>query len=327
LIITRASNRISLIGGSTDFLVPAKLWSGLTVGFSIDKYSYISVRWRPKLFGTKSKISYSEIEEVDSNKDIKHSFVRKVLDFYNVTDGIEINHMSDLPAGLGTGSSSSFMAALVLALAELHDEELTKNDLMERCIRIEQDCENIGQQDIVYAIYPCLRQVEFRSGNGKPVTKMIGNMRVMKNLEKSLLVLYTGSSRRSSEVVSSFIGKLHTDENKDNHLKLVELARQGVEALENDDIPRLGELLHENWMIKKQLSDKISNAAVDEIYEKGCKAGAIGGKLCGSGSSGLFIFIVEPEKRSSVRAALSELAEVPVKISSCGCEVIFRSDS
>ena len=58
------------------------------------------------------------------------------------------------------------------------------------------------------------------------------------------------------------------------------------------------------------------------LYEKGKKAGAIGGKLLGAGGGGFLLFYVEKDKQEAVRAAMSELLYIPFRFETGGSRVI-----
>jgi D-glycero-alpha-D-manno-heptose-7-phosphate kinase len=83
-----------------------------------------------------------------------------------------------------------------------------------------------------------------------------------------------------------------------------------------------GHLLHESWKIKRSLTQKISSPEIDEIYEAGINAGAIGGKLLGAGGGGFMLFFVPPEKRAALRQRLKRLLCVPFSFSAKGSDVV-----
>ena len=87
-----------------------------------------------------------------------------------------------------------------------------------------------------------------------------------------------------------------------------------------------GKLMHESWQLKRSLSDKISNAEIDKIYEAARKAGALGGKLLGAGGGGFMIFFVRPEHQAKVRQKLKKLLEVKFRFEFGGSQIIFARD-
>jgi D-glycero-alpha-D-manno-heptose-7-phosphate kinase len=104
-------------------------------------------------------------------------------------------------------------------------------------------------------------------------------------------------------------------------LQLVDEA-EGILVNLNRPIEEIGKLMHESWKIKRSLTGKISNASIDEIYDAGLSAGAIGGKLLGAGGGGFMLFFVSPEKREALRLRLKKLLCVPFSFSTRGSDVI-----
>ncbi|HXC36476.1 MAG TPA: hypothetical protein VNV43_11420, partial [Candidatus Acidoferrales bacterium] len=84
-----------------------------------------------------------------------------------------------------------------------------------------------------------------------------------------------------------------------------------------------GELLHEAWLAKRALSDRVSNPRVDTLYKEARSAGALGGKLLGAGGGGFVLFFVPPSKQAKVRKQLSRLIQVPFKFEFSGSQIIF----
>ncbi len=93
----------------------------------------------------------------------------------------------------------------------------------------------------------------------------------------------------------------------------------------DSDITDFGRLLHESWMIKRSLTNKISAPQIDQIYETALSAGALGGKLLGAGGGGFILFFVEPEHQSKVREKLRNLLYVPFKFENLGTQIIYYS--
>lgn len=87
-------------------------------------------------------------------------------------------------------------------------------------------------------------------------------------------------------------------------------------------LDEFGRLLHEGWQIKRSLTQKITNASIDEIYEAGLGAGALGGKLLGAGGGGFMLFFVPPQRRQALRERLKKLLCVPFAFSSKGSHLV-----
>jgi D-glycero-alpha-D-manno-heptose-7-phosphate kinase len=94
--------------------------------------------------------------------------------------------------------------------------------------------------------------------------------------------------------------------------------------LESSNLEALGCLLHEGWMLKKQMAGSISNGTIDAMYEAARQAGALGGKLTGAGGGGFLLLYCPWEKQECVRAALGGLQELPFQLEPDGTKVIFN---
>jgi len=83
-------------------------------------------------------------------------------------------------------------------------------------------------------------------------------------------------------------------------------------------------LLDESWQIKRTLTPNITNSNLDEIYEAGRNAGALGGKLLGAGGGGFMLFFVPPARRRELRTRLKNLLCVPFSFSNRGSHVLVH---
>jgi D-glycero-alpha-D-manno-heptose-7-phosphate kinase len=77
--------------------------------------------------------------------------------------------------------------------------------------------------------------------------------------------------------------------------------------------------------MKRRLASGITTGDIDRYYSRAIEAGAEGGRLCGAGGGGFLMFIVKPERRESVRKALSGLALVPIGYEVYGSRVLYPS--
>jgi D-glycero-alpha-D-manno-heptose-7-phosphate kinase len=88
-----------------------------------------------------------------------------------------------------------------------------------------------------------------------------------------------------------------------------------------------GRLLHKTWLLKRTVSPKISNLAIDALYKTAMACGALGGKLLGAGSSGFMLFYVPHAKQQAVKSALVNYLRVPFKFEREGSSIIFYTPS
>jgi D-glycero-alpha-D-manno-heptose-7-phosphate kinase len=325
MIISRTPFRISLFGGGTDYPTWFREHGGSVIGTAIDKYCYISVRHLPPFFEHKSKIVYSRVELVKETSEIEHPAVRGVLTDMGVTEGLEIHHDADLPARSGLGSSSSFTVGLLNALYALKARMISKRDLGREAIRIEQDVlkEDVGCQDQIWAAYGGFNRIDFHPDGSFSVLPFILPPARRAELSQSLMMFFTGFSRFASDFAGAQIKNMNS---RKNQLRMIRSMVDGAADILLDPkapLRELGELMHQSWLIKRELASSVSNSQIDEIYEAGRDAGAVGGKLLGAGGGGFMVLLVDPEKRAQVRERLKKLVHVNVGFDNDGSKIVI----
>jgi len=324
MIITSTPLRISFFGGGTDYPLWYREHGGSVLSTTINKSCYISCRHLPPFFEYHSRISYSKVENVAKNDAIEHPSVRACLQFLNIAEGVEVHHVADLPARTGLGTSSAFTVGLLLALYALKNQMRDKHSLAKEAIHVEQDLlqEAVGAQDQVSAAYGGLNRIDFGRDGTIDVKRIAYSLSRISELESHLALYFTGFSRTASEIAQEQLRVTpHKKRELEAMLELVDEA-EAILADPNRPLSEFGKLLHTSWQIKRSLTQKISNSNIDEIYEAGLSAGAIGGKLLGAGGGGFMLFYVNPERREELRARLNRLLCVPFSFSSRGSHVI-----
>ncbi|MCX7114392.1 MAG: kinase [Gammaproteobacteria bacterium] len=326
MIIVRTPFRISLFGGGTDYPAWYREHGGAVLATTIDKYCYISCRKLPPFFEHKHRIAYSRIEAVNHVDDIEHPAVKAVLNWYDCDHGLEIHHDGDLPARSGLGSSSSFTVGLLHALSALRGQLVSKEDLAKNAIHIEQNLikENVGSQDQISAAFGGFNRIEFKKQDESfHVSPMIIGKRRLKELESHLMLFFTGFSRIASEIAKS---KIDNFKNRVTELtKMGAMVEEAIQILQSPETPIdvFGELLHQSWLYKRQLSTLVSTPQIDVFYEEAMDAGAIGGKILGAGGGGFLLLFVPPERQEKVRERLKSLIHVPFAFESSGSRVVL----
>lgn len=323
MIISRTPFRISFFGGGTDYPAWYRERGGAVISTTINKYCYITVRYLPPFFDHKSRVVWSHVEAVKDVSEIQHPAVREALLFLDLHDGIEIHHDGDLPARTGLGSSSSFTVGLLNALYALRGTMKSKRQLALDAIHIEQERlrENVGAQDQLSAAFGGFNRIDFRQDGEFRVSPVILPRDRSAQLQDHLMLFFTGFSRTASEIVEE---QLRTMSDKTKELSAMHQMVDHAEALlTRGDLTEFGELLHETWQLKRSLTNRISTAEIDTIYDTARRAGATGGKLLGAGGGGFMLFFVRPELQPKVRAALKHLLHVPFTFDTSGSQVIF----
>jgi D-glycero-alpha-D-manno-heptose-7-phosphate kinase len=325
MIITKTPFRISFFGGATDYPEFFMKYGGAVLGTAIDKFAYISVTpFHSRLFDYCIRLAYRQVECVKSLSDIEHAPFRQCLQWCGIAKDIEVNYTAELPAFSGLGTSSSFVVGLLNALYAYQDKSIRPLELAYQAIKIEREVlkEAVGCQDQTFAAVGGFNVLEFRSTEDIIVHRIPLSPDRIKDFEEHLLILYTGIQRRANDISLKQIKKV--DANQDRLKRMREMVDEGYDILTGSgDLTKFGKLLDEAWQLKSQLDNSISNDVINSIYEKGKRAGALGGKLLGAGGGGFFLFFVPLGKKKAIREQLN-LEEISVKVNAPGSYIIHH---
>jgi len=326
MIISRTPLRASFAGGGTDFPDFYHLDYGAVVSTTMNRYIYITVN---KKFDDHIRVSYSKTEVVESVEQIEHNIIREALIIVGIKKGIEIVYMGDIPlgsAGIGLGSSSSLAVGVLNALYAFKGEHVSAERLAREACKIEIDILKypIGKQDQYAVAYGGFNYYQFNKDESVYVDPIIYYKKTKEELNRKLLLFYTGIARVSSDILEG--QKRNTTKNFEYLRKIAALAKELRKRLIKNDLNSFGEILHEGWLLKKKLAHGISNDKINESYEKARKAGAIGGKILGAGGGGFLLLYCEEKNQDKVRKALSYFKETPFEFEPQGSKIIYVSD-
>ena len=324
MIITRTPYRISLMGGGSDYPRYYEQHGGAVLTTTINKYCHVLLRKMPPFLGTKYRVFWSKAEAVDRREDIEHRGVRGCLEYLNVTDGLEVNHAGDLPARTGLGSSSCFTVGMLHALHALDGERPGRAQLADEAIKVEQDVlqETVGIQDQIQCAWGGTNVIEFDQEGRYTVRALRFASGAAREIESHLMLLFTGIQRYASDIADAQVDNV--DHKQKEISQLVSMVPDVAKALERGEAEALGHLLHEGWLLKRELSDKVTTPEIDYLYEAVLQAGAYGGKLLGAGGGG-FMLVCAPLDRHKPIAYATRALSVPVEFEHRGSEVVLAA--
>jgi D-glycero-alpha-D-manno-heptose-7-phosphate kinase len=317
--------RLGLAGGGTDLSPYCDQYGGAVLNTTIDRYAYAFIE--PSDDG--------RIHFVAPDLDIAESFecgltelsrcrlglhagvARRMLTAFG--DGavrpMRVTSYVDAPPGSGLGSSSALVVALVEAFTGLLAAPLGPYDVAHLAFEIERVDLGLagGKQDQYAATFGGTNFIEFHAGDRVIVNPLRIARAVLSELETSMVVCFTGVSRRSEAIIveqqrgmsDSKGGKEATDVLDSLH-QLKRDAQEMKEALLRGEIPRMADILNRSWAAKKRTASGISTGRIETLYELAFANGAIGGKVSGAGGGGFMMFIVPPDRRIPVVRALNE---------------------
>lgn len=323
MIITKTPFRMSFFGGGTDMESFFKENGGSVLSTTFDKYCYVNVRHLPRFFDYSTELSYSKTERVTNIDDIEHPAIRNAMKMLDMHE-IRLTYEADLPARSGLGTSSSFAVGMLNAFYALKGKYASKKQLADEAIYLERVlCDEAGGwQDQIAASFGGFNRIDFNA-DGYTVHPVIVSPQRKQQLNNNLMMFFTGFTRFSSEIQKA--NKLD-DESKTKQLKQMLTLVDEAESILTDqskDLDDFGRLLDVTWKLKRQTGKSVSTSNIDNLYDKGISAGALGGKLLGAGGGGFLVFYVTPEKQVAVKEAMEDLLYIPFKFEDSGTQVIY----
>ncbi len=323
MIVVQTPLRVSFLGGGTDFAQFYRREEGCVLSTAIDKYIYVIIKRR---FDARIRVAYTRTEMVDRLDDIQHDLVRESLRLAGIDRQVELATMGDIPSeGSGLGSSSTVTVGCLNALYTYKGEAHTAGDLAEQACSIEIGTlgRPIGKQDQYIVAYGGLRFIRFLEDDTVAVERVALEPDAERRLTRSLMLFYTGMTRDASSILREQVARTRSHLSVLRELKA--LAWEGRRSLERGAPDDLGRLLHEGWLLKRCLAHTISNPAIDAMYERARRAGALGGKISGAGGGGFLLLYVPIERQDAVRRALRGLRELPCGLEPDGTKVVLNS--
>ena len=322
MIITRTPFRMSFFGGGTDMESFFREHGGAVISTTFDKYCYVNVRHLPRFFDYTNELVYSRMERVKSIAEIEHPAIRNAMQMLDMHE-LRLSYEADLPARSGLGTSSSFAVGMLNAFYALKGKYANKKRLSEDAIHLERVLCNEagGWQDQIAAAYGGLNRINFNA-EGFTVQPIIISPARKQSLNDHLMLFFTGFTRFSAEMQNA--NNVTAKSKNAQLMEMLGLVDEAERVLEDADadLDDFGRLLDHTWRLKRQTGSKISTGSIDKLYEKGIKAGALGGKLLGAGGGGFLLFYVEPEKQPQVRKALKDLLYVPFRFENEGSIIL-----
>jgi D-glycero-alpha-D-manno-heptose-7-phosphate kinase len=327
MIISKTPYRISFFGGGTDYSGWFKKNEGEVLSTTIDKYLYLTCRHLPPFFEHKYRNVWSIIEKVKTIEELKHSVVKNLFLHMNVKKGLELHYDGDLPAQSGMGSSSAYVVGLINILYSFKKIYLNKKLLADASLFFEHKIlkERVGYQDQIAAAYGGFNSIKFFKNGEYKVKKFSLKKKIISNLNKNLLLVYSGNERRASDIVGKYIDKLNFEKKKEMK-SIHDFVYKAKLFLRNEKLDDFGHLIGESWIKKKELSNSISTEKIDHIYNLGMKNGALGGKVLGAGGGGMMIFYVKEKDQEKFKLALKNFLVITFQFEDTGSSIILNTN-
>ena len=300
----------------------------------------INGNWRECHF-TKANHYVAHLVGIKLHSDrMLHPAIRNAMKMLDMHE-LRLTYEADLPARSGLGTSSSFAVGMLNAFYALKGKYVDKKRLADEAIYLERVLCNEagGWQDQIAASFGGMNRINFNKDGTYDVKPVIIHPDRKEALNDRLLLFFTGFTRFSSDIQKSNESDQSNESDESNEsnnsnaghiinnekiemLKLVDDAQAILED-KHSDLDDFGRLLDKTWQLKRKTGKLITTNSIDEIYARGIKAGALGGKLLGAGGGGFLLFYVNPSQKEQVKNAMKELLHVPFKFETGGTQVVY----
>lgn len=322
MIRAKAPLRITFAGGGTDVPPFPEREGGCVLNATINSFAWGSLRPREdgeihiRSVDLDISLSYKNGNQLvlDGQLDLVKAALLK-MGAHN-SHGFDVFLHSDAPPGSGLGSSSALIVALVGLVKEFKNLPLTDYEIADLAYLIERKELGIqgGLQDQYASTFGGFNFTEFHRDR-VIVNPLRVRQDIVNELEHNFLLCFTGTTHQSDQIIAD-----QTDRYVANDARTVEgLCQQKELAVEmknlllRGELDNFGELLHVAWESKKKFSPRITNPAIDEMYERARSRGTLGGKVIGAGGGGYMLLYCEFEKRHEVAAELKRMGAVPTE--------------
>ncbi|MCV0393727.1 MAG: hypothetical protein K5790_10635 [Nitrosopumilus sp.] len=313
VVRSRSPLRISFAGGGSDVPPYPEKYGGAVISTSIDRYAYVSIKKNNESTLKIISQNYGLFKNLEKISDLKKypntSLISAAFDVLDITPkNIEVNINVDSPPGSGLGSSSALSVSLIGALSNYYGISLSTYEVAESAFELERIKAGIkgGYQDQYASSFGGFNFIEF--SKTVTVNSLKLSQEVQNELLASLILCNTCTNRLSGNILKNHINLLKNNDQEtfQKISKLKDEASVLKEMLLKGNISKIGDLINEQWNLKKQINKKVTNKKIDKLYNIALKAGATGGKLLGAGGGGHMLFIVDPSKKYQVVNALQK---------------------
>lgn len=308
MIVSRTPFRVTLGGGGTDLPSYYEKYGGFIFAMGINKFMYVFLN-RPSVDDW-VRLHYTSSEQVKHSRELRHELAREALLLHNITHGIEISSLADIPAGTGVGSSSCYLVGLLNAIRTYQRNHVSLSELAEEACHIELSTlkKTIGKQDQYMATYGGLTVLDIQK-DGKVIVSSVDISESAKaEFVANTHIYYTGVKRGAEDILTeqdtamkkfSIQTTIGQQVNASlSHIK--ELGYKILEAVKDENFDLWGKYLDEHWQSKKRMSDKITLPSVEALYDTVRREyGVLGGKIIGAGGGG-FLMLYCPKQHKQL---------------------------
>ena len=345
IIRSRAPLRLGFAGGGTDLESYSNKYGGCVFNATIGMYAYCTIipttDNKIKIYAYDNNNSLecdsSSFLDIDNKTLILHKGVynRIVKEFNNGKPlSFVMSTSNDAPIGSGLGTSSTMVVAILEAFDKWLSLGLSDYQKAKLAYDIERNDLKLvgGKQDQYAAVFGGFNYIEFCKDNSVIVNSLRLEDKLINELECSIVLYYMGQNRESDTIQRELTNNILLEQvvntkhalqstiSAMNNLKLC--AKEIKDCLLTANFKGFSDCLNKSWKSKKETSDKVSNAKIEEIITYGFQNGAESVKISGAGGGGFLLFYCDAMNRQRLINALKKQPGTiyPTKFTNQGVE-------
>jgi len=222
---------------------------------------------------------------------------------------IKISTYSDSPVGSGLGTSSTLTVSLIKAFCGFFSIKLSKKKIALLAFEIERVDLKLegGLQDHFSASFGGLNSIMINKEGLVEVSKLKINNKNLFKLKNSMMLIYTGVSRDSSEQIKKINKEL--DNVNSTYIKYLHYQKKNVfeqiKHFKNDNFIKLTKTINKAWTLKNDQINK-KNKKLINIIKKIKNSGAYAIKISGAGGGGFLFCLHDPFKFYKIKDVLKK---------------------
>jgi D-glycero-alpha-D-manno-heptose-7-phosphate kinase len=312
-LTAQAPCRVDLAGGTVD-IWPLYLFhpGAVTVNFAVNVLTRCTIR---RLAGSKIHLKsldtgaedrFSDCAELCAARKFRHALAAYLVRFFSPQGGFELETHSESPAGAGISGSSALMIATTAALARWTGRELGLEGIRVLAQNVEAQLIRVptGCQDYYPALCGGVNAIHLDAdGIHREAVPVAAE-----EIDARFLLIYTGAPRQSG-INNWEVFKAHINGDRrvfGNFEQIVAIARAMHDALAAAKWQEVARLLRAEWKLRKTNAPGITTPLIDKLVTVAAGKGGLAAKVCGAGGGGCVVFMVEPEAKQRVAAALGK---------------------
>lgn len=326
---SKAPLRLGLAGGGTDVPPYCDEFGGVVLNATIDMYAYCTIEPTDDDRITIYSVDQNQFDvygavpvlETGTTLLLQKGVYNRVVHDFN--DGrplsFKMTTYSDAPVGSGLGSSSTMVVAILKAFIEWLNLPLGEYDAARLAYQIERVDLGLsgGKQDQYAATFGGFNFIEFGADDRVIVNPLRIKNWIRNELESSLLLYYTGTSRESARIIDDQVKntKMRDLGSLEGMHALKASAYRTKECILKGDFSELARCFQQGWEAKKKTSSAISSPKIEEVYRFIMEHGGTAAKISGAGGGGFMMILCDPTRRYGLMQALHRLGGFATRVS------------